>query len=321
MHPSLRRVATGLAAAVLSGGCFDFDATMAGGPPSDSGTAADADASVVDSAPSDGPYDASADGADVAPRDSGTAVDSGAPDGPYCASLAQPDGGLFFCDDFDEHALPGSWQVWGEMAGTLSETDASAVSAPNSVDETTMALSNGQVINVALRTPLPLPPLPATLSLSFDLQPVQIDPAAGAAIVLGAIDFLDGSGDRYTVGLAVNVASGKPALALGEQSGVISGGNFPDGAPPTFVNHPLSPTLPLPMNAWSHVVIEVDWSSSNLEGRVLIDGNQELDVPLSMSVVPTSLQIGVGTSYVTTYEAGLSPVWELRYDNVLFTAR
>ncbi len=101
---------------------------------------------------------------------------------------------------------------------------------------------------------------------------------------------------------------------------MISGGNFPDGAPPTFVNHPLSPTQPLAMNAWSRVVIEVDWSTSSLTGRVLVDGSQELDVPLGLTVDPTSLQIGVGTSYVTTYDAGLSPVWELRYDNVLFTA-
>jgi hypothetical protein len=39
-----------------------------------------------------------------------------------------------------------------------------------------------------------------------------------------------------------------------------------------------------------------------------------------MPLVPTSLQIGVGTNFVTEYEGGLSPVWELRYDNVLFTA-
>ncbi len=195
MHPSLRRVATGLAAAFLSGGCFDFDATMAGGPVSDSGSGgADGDSSVVDGALPDGTLDGGLDASDATPGDTGSAVDSSAPVGPYCASLPQPDGGLFFCDDFDEHALPGSWQSWGEMGGGMTETDASAVSAPNSVDETTMPLGSGGIINVALRTPLPLPQLPATLSLAFDLQPLEIDPTAGAAIVLGAIDFLDGSG-------------------------------------------------------------------------------------------------------------------------------
>ena len=240
--------------------------------------------------------------------------------GPYCASRVRPEGGLFFCDDFDEHGLPGSWQTWGEMGGTIVETDASAVSPPNSVDQTTMALVSGQVINVALRTPMPVPAVPATLHLEFSVEPVRIDPTANAAIVLGAVDFLDGAGYRYTVGLSINVVSGAPALALGEQYGLANGGDFPDGAPPTFVNHPLPPTQPLGMNAWTDVVVELDWTTTNLEGKVTVGGNQELDVPLTMSLVPTSLQIGVGTSFVTEYEGGLSPVWEFRYDNVLFTA-
>jgi hypothetical protein len=320
-------VASGLAAGVLSGACFDFDATMAGGSPGDSGAG---DTSVADGSHPDGSIDG---GADAAPEvgadssldagDSGPREAGSAPDGsvPYCASLAQPEGGLFFCDDFDEQALPGSWQTWAETNGTIVETDASWVSPPNSVDETTVALSNGQIINVALRTPMPVPAVPTTLRLEFRIQLLRIDTTAGAAIVLGAIDFLDNAGYRYTVGLAINVASGLPALALGEQSGLADGDNFPDGAPPTFVNHPLSPAMPLTMNAWSDIVIEVDWGASSLEGKVIVGPNLELDVPLTMTVVPTSLQIGVGTSFVTEYATGLSPVWELRYDNVLFTAQ
>lgn len=238
-----------------------------------------------------------------------------------CASIAKPDGGIFFCDDFDEHALPGSWQSWGQMQGTLVETDASAVSPPNSVVETTMPVSNGQVINVALRTLLPSPTPPATLTFSFDVEPVQIDMTANAATVLGSIDFLDSAGYRYTVGLAINTASGAPALALGEQSGLADGMNYPDGASPTFTNHPLSQTEPLVMNAWSNVVIELDWTPTSLEAKVQwasVNGNQEDDIPLTMTLVPSSLQIGIGTSYVTEYDGSLSPVWELRYDNVLF---
>jgi len=307
-------VAPGLVAGLLSGACFDFDATMAGGPLVDAGGDALADASVTDAPQNDGPLDASVDAGDGAPVEA-SVTDSGSPTGPFCKSLTPPEAGLFFCDDFDEHALPGSWQTWVETAGTLTETDASAVSPPTSVDETTIELASGQAVNVALRTTLqPVPAVPATMTFAFDVQPVQFDPTAGAAIVLGAIDFLDGAGDRYTVGLAINVANGAPALALGEQSSAA------DGAPPAFVNHPLSPAMPLAMNAWSRVVIEVDWGAASVEGRVLVDGNSELAVPLTMTVVPTSLQIGVGTSFVTTYDGGLSPVWELRYDDVVFTA-
>jgi hypothetical protein len=313
-------VASGLVAGMLSGACFDFDATMAGGPLVDASSDAPTDASVTDAPQNDGSFDASVDAGDGAPVEASSVTDSGMPTGPYCASLTALDAGLFFCDDFDEHGLPGSWSTWVETAGSMTETDASAVSPPSSVDETTTQLANGQAVNVALRTSFPVPPVPVTLTFAFEVQPVQIDPTAGAAIVLGAIDFLDTSSDRYTVGLAINVSSGDPALALGEQSGVVSGGNFPDGAPPTFVNHPLSPMMPLKLNTWSRIVIEVDWGATNVEGKVSIDGTPALAVPLTMTVVPTSLQIGVGTSFVTTYDGGLSPVWEVRYDNVVFTA-
>jgi hypothetical protein len=323
-------IAPGLVGLVLGliGGCFDFDATMAGGGAGDSGVGVDAprDTSIVaEGSTGDGASDATVEAEGGAPEtgamESGVdASDGGNPGGPFCASLARPDGGIFFCDDFDEHALPGSWQTWAQTEGTMLETDASSRSPPNSVDETTTMLAYGQALNVALRTPLPVPSVPSTLMLAFSLEPLQIDPTANAAIVLGAIDFLDASGYRYTVGLAINVASGAPALAVGEQTGPASGGNYPDGAPPTFVNHPLSQTMPLPMKAWTDLVLEIDWTSSGLTGKVTVGGNQELDVPLTMSLVPASLQIGIGTSFVTEYEGGLSPVWELRYDNVAFTA-
>jgi hypothetical protein len=324
-----------LAVTVGLGACFDFDATMAGGPLVDGGLDAVADVSV-DGATVDRsvPGEASTDGGS---GDAGDAGDAGAdatdgsptdaptlPEGSTtfsCASIEPPEAGPFFCDDFDEHALPGSWQSWGEMLGTMVETDASAVSPPNSVVETTMPLSSGQVVNVALRTPLAVPTPPATLTFAFAVQPVQIDTTANAATVLGSIDFLDSGGYRYTVGLAINVASGLPALALGEQSGLANGMNYPDGAPPTFTNHPFDPAKPLVMKTWSDVVIELDWKASGLTGRVTIDGVDELDVTLTMTLVPTSLQIGIGTSFVTEYEGGLSPVWEIRYDNVLFTTK
>jgi hypothetical protein len=298
MHPSARMVAPGLVGLLLglAGGCFDFDATMAG----DTSEGAAPEAGAPDS------------GVD--------AGDGGNPGSPFCATLPHPEGGIFFCDDFDEHPLPAAWETWAQTSGTLGETDASARSPPSSVDETTMMLSYGEAVDVALRTPLKVPTVPSTLTLAFSLEPLQIDTTANAAIVLGAIDFLDASGYRYTVGLAINVASGAPALAVGEQTGPANGGNYPDGAPPTFVNHPLSQTMPLPMKTWTDLVLEVDWTSSGLTGKVTVGGNQELDVPLTMSLVPASLQVGIGTSFVTEYEGGLSPVWELRYDNVAFTA-
>jgi hypothetical protein len=311
----IARVLVALAPASL-GACFNFDATMAGGPLGDSGVPVSSDASLTDGTLPE-PADANGPTLEAAAPDG--SLDGGA--GSYCASIARPDGGVFFCDDFDDHGSLGVWQSYDELGGTLLVTDASARSAPYSVDETTMPLDAGQPVNVALRNPEALPALPATLTFAFSLEPIQIDTNAGAAIVLAAVDFLDAAGDRYTVGLAINVVGGQPALALGEQSGTLTGGSFPDGAPPVFVNHPLPQTELLPMNAWTDVLIELDWTATALAAKVTLNGGSEFDTPLTLSLAPTSLQIGIGTSYVTSYEGGLSPVWELRYDNVLFTAR
>ncbi len=269
--------------------CWDFDATTAGGP---------LDASLSDAGI-----------ADVgAPRD---AAEGGAADaGGFCASQTPPDGAVFFCDDFDEHALPGTWQQFGETGGVLTLTDASAESPPRSLDETTFAAEAGTAIDVSLRTPLPAPKAPATLRLAFAIQPVAIDPTPNAANVLSAVDFLDGAGDRYTIGLAINVANGAPALALGEQAAFADGGT-------SFVNHPLPPASPLAMNAWSDVVVEVDWATATTaQGIVSVNGAQLLDAPLAVGVAPSSIQIGVGTTYVTEP----APSWEIRYDDVVFTA-
>ena len=303
-------------AAVLVAACFDFGATMAGGPLGDGGTTPPGRREPRRRI--HGGLDASADANGVL-AESG-ATESGTDAGPFCASLTRPDGGIFFCDDFDEHQLPGAWNIWAQTSGTLAETDASAVSPPTAIDVTTQAVTNGQVVNVALRTPLAVPTPPATLTFTYSVEPVQIDISAGAAIVLGAVDFLDSAGNRYTVGLAINVSSGQPALALGEQTGVTDGGNLPDGAPPVYVSHPLSVLQPLAMNTWLTVEVEIDWTTTGLEGKVIVNGNPELDAQLTMTVVPTSLQIGVGTSYVTEYATMASPVWEVRYDNVVFSA-
>ncbi len=313
MRASVGLVLAGLAATALAGACFDFDATTAGGPLADGGSTA-RDAGVPEArVPADATTE-SGDGAGDAPAvvpeaGAGDASDSGVPEtGTFCASIGS-DAGLLFCDDFDEKPLPNEWQTWGQMGGTLVESDASALSPPSSADEITYALDGGQVINVALRTTLGVPPLPAKLRFGFGIEPVTIDTTANAAIVLGAVDFLDGAGNRYTAGLSVDVVSGKPALVFGEQSSFADGGT-------TYTQHPLDATHPLPVNQWTDIVLEIDWTApTTATATVTVTGPgaaPPLTTPLAMTVTATSLQIGVGTSYVTQP----SPGWELRYDNV-----
>ena len=322
MRPPLRMIAAGLAVA-MAAACFNFGATMAGGvlvdsggPPGDAGI----DVSIhLPPLALDGgrPKDvARGEDARVLPHDSGIWRDGA----PFCANRRRPDGGIFFCDDFDEGPLPGSWMTYGDVNGTIVESDASALSPPCSAEETVLAVASGTVINVALRTTLNVPSLPSTMRLTFDVEPVRIDTTGGAAIVLGAIDFLDSVGNRYTVALDINVAEGQPGLAMGVQNGRANGGDFPDGAPPSFNNYPLAANEKLPIEAWTNIVVELDWTTSSLQAKIFVGGSAQLSVPLTMTVVPMSLQIGIGTSFVTEYDSGLSPVWEVRYDNVVFTA-
>jgi hypothetical protein len=298
-------------AALLLGACFNFDATIAGGPlgAEEGGTTLDAGVHDGSTVQPDGaappPHDAGHDGATPPTGDAA---------GGYCASITPApgaDAGLFFCDDFDELPLPGLWESYGETSGTLVQTDASFRSSPNSVEEQTIPLDGGAFIDVSLRRPEPLPPNPSTIRFAFSVEPLQIDTTPNAAIVLGAVDFIDAAGNRYSVSLAVNVANAAAAIALGEQSGFEDGGS-------AFVNHPVPPNEPLAMNAWSDIVIEIDWTSPAAGTAILtVNGNPVLQVPLSWTVAPTSLQIGIGTAYVSQP----SPGWALRYDNVVFTAQ
>ena len=154
------------------------------------------------------------------------------------------------------------------------------------------------------------------------------DPTVGAAIVLGAIDFL-GTGPPADAGTRSaspsTLRAARRSWRSGSSPGLVSGGNVPDGAPPTFVNHPLAPMMPLALNAWSEIVIEIDWGATSIEGKVSIDGSASAENKRAAHDDRRADHVTAdrrrNERYVTTYDGGLSPVWEVRYDNVLFTAQ
>jgi len=299
MHPRLRIIAlvAPLAVALVVTACFNFGATMAGGPLEEGGSPSGLDATFADVHVSDD-----------AGHDAGHAA-------AFCASFPA-DAGLVLCDDFDEpSSLPGPYfDIEEEIEGLLAEVDG-GLSPPNALQETTVPLDDGGLIDVALRDNqifTTLPTLPATMTFAFNLEPVQIDTAANAAIVLGAVDFLDAAGDRYSLGLAINVVSGLPALALDEQSGFADGGS-------SIIAHTLPPNHAPAMNTWSSVVLTIDWTSATTgTASVTVNGTVDLATfSLTMTVAATSLQVGIGTAYVTQP----APTWELLYDNVWFTVQ
>jgi hypothetical protein len=306
-----------VAAALLSA-CFDFASTQGGaGDESDASSASDASSGPgMDAASERGELSvASPDGGkpaqDAAVVEGGEAGPSEGGASGFCATQTRPGAGaIFFCDDFDEGPLPGSWSTFRQTSGTLSLTTAAAVSPPNGLDAIVDPLSYGQAVDVALRTSFAITQVPPTIRLAFRVEPARIDPGNGATIILAAVDFLDAAGDRYTVELSATVASGAITLALGEQSGFADGGQ-------QYVEHPVSTAQTLPQDAFTDVVLAIDGGgSANVRGGLTLGGSQVLDVPLAPSVAPSRLQIGVGAAYVTEPSMG----WELRYDDVLFTA-
>jgi hypothetical protein len=328
MRPRLRIIAAITAALALplalgltESACFDFDATMAGGVLGDSGPPPpnDEDGATLDGnvATEDGAAPPRGDGGDGGgpvgndggPKEGGPAPGYDA--GPFCNAMAS-NAGVILCDSFDDGTqLPGLYfNVEGQTGGTLAKTTASADSPPDALDLKTFPIDDGGIINVALReSDIVVPALPANLTFAFALNPQQIDTTAGAAIVLGAVDFLDVAGNRYSVGLAINVVSGLPALALDEQSGFVDGGssNIPHVVPAAKAPN---------MNAWNDIVVTIQWTApTTATASVTINGAVGLaPFAMTMTVQATSLQVGIGTSYVTQP----APAWELLYDNVSF---
>jgi hypothetical protein len=234
-------------------------------------------------------------------------VDGKGTGGAFCSAAARPTSqdGLFFCDDFDVGTPPVPWTSSYETSGTLSQNGDAAVSPPNSLDVVIDALAAQQPVNVSLRAAVDAPPLPSALAFAFSLEPVQIDTSADASIVLAAVDFLDAARNRYTVQLAFDVQNGAATTVLDEL--------YSNGMP--YVPHPIP--APLTMGAFTDVVIQIHWAStSSATADVLMNGMQVLSLTLAMNIQATSLEISVGTTFSTEPSSG----WEVRYDNVLFTA-
>jgi hypothetical protein len=235
------------------------------------------------------------------------AVDGNGRAGAYCGSLPRPtsQNALFFCDDFDEGSLPAPWTSVHQSSGTVAQNNGVAASPPNSLDVAIGPLATAQTINASLRASLGLPPLPSAMTFSFSVDPVRIDTSPNASMVLGAVDFLDAAQNRYTVQLAFDVQGGSPAMVLDEL--------YSDGRP--YVPHAI--TTPLTIGVFTDVSIEIDWESSmTASARFLVNGAQLLSLPLTIGVDARSLQISIGTTYSTEPSTG----WEVRYDNVLFSA-
>jgi hypothetical protein len=286
----------------FAGGCIGVS-SLSGAPDAGSTSADGGSGPVVDAGPPGKSLD-----------DAGGATGNGDDGGSFCSTYSPSAWSVFVCSDFDETPLPGAWASMAHTAGTLTENNVAAVSPPNSLDEKVQPLVSGDVVDVSLRTPLAFPQLPATMKLAFSLDPITIDPQVNATTVLAAMDFVDGAHDRYSVVLSGIVVGQALTLQLGEQSAAADGGAI--GA---YATHALPASLTLPVGSFTPIVIEIDWTSFSV-AQVIVDvgGKEQLNVPLTVAVMPASMQLGIGTPYVAPFPTA---AWELRYDNVVLTAK
>jgi hypothetical protein len=221
--------------------------------------------------------------------------------GGYCASLSPSPS---FCDDFDEHPLPGDWSSVSEIGGTLSEDHTSFVSPPSSLLADDDALDSGKALDTAVRTQFELPAPPDPIALEVQLEPVAADPSAGAATVVAALDFTDTANNRYTVQLTVAQQGVALGMRLEEQSGFVDGGS-------AYLGHPLAD--PLASGAWTDIRLVISRTSAMAaSAHVTFNGAPELDTPLTMTVDAKTLQLTIGSSFETEPSGG----WKNRYDNV-----
>jgi hypothetical protein len=239
------------------------------------------------------------------PSDTGPAAEAGdAGEGglpAFCASLSPRP---VFCDDFDEHPLPGVWDTLTQTGGTVTLDNAASVSPPKSLLAKDSALQPGQPLDSALRMHFSLPPPPTTFVWDFWIQPVAVDTGTTAAIVFASIDFTDGASNRYSVQFTLFQNGGPLGVRMEEQSGFADGGS-------SYTAHPLPD--PLPIGKWTDLRLTLTrTAATSASARVTFDSAVEMDAPIGMTVNGSTLQMTIGSSYETEPSQG----WTIRYDNV-----
>jgi hypothetical protein len=258
----------------------------------ESRVADDADANV--SSPDAPRADADATTPEASPHDAGSGTIS------FCASLSpQP----VFCEDFDEHPLPGVWTP-SQVGGSLTLLRLASVSPPSSLDVHFWALGGGQPLDTALRVQFPLPAPPTTIAWEFQIQPIALDTTPNGAAVMASLDFADGANNRYSVQFTMFRVSSNAHLRLEEQSGFTDGGT-------SYAMH----ALPDPLaNGWTRVqLVLTRLGPTTASVHVAYGAKTELDIPLQMNVNASMLHVTIGSSYETEPSSG----WDTLYDNVI----
>jgi hypothetical protein len=245
--------------------------------------------------------------ADAADADDGGDIDVadvGAPEvdaGPPPPLTFCGDAGTYFCDDFDELALPSRFD---DLDGTfLNLTSSSAKSAPNSLELLVPSSSVGNLY--ASKMSKTFQRVGGTITVQFDLLPVQLDTTT-AGLLIVAVDFIANQASQYSVRLAFHSRTMRI-----EESWPLT------GKPDTYHTQ----FGPLSSANWSRVALQMNRLNSDgvpATASITVNGvrpggvgTETLQPPLSVNLTPT-LRIGA--------VSGNSPDsgWKIRFDNVTF---
>jgi hypothetical protein len=154
---------------------------------------------------------------------------NGAPGGPFCVDHQVAP--MKFCDDFDSKPISVAWPKVEELNGKVTQDAMAAVSAPNSMLSTSMAVpAMGQVRAVSTLSLLDLANLDTRLQITFWMRIDQFDTTAGAKNTV--FQFLYGPlGDFNQI--VLNAVSNGDSVALQ----LVENGQGPGGGASMYAQH------------------------------------------------------------------------------------
>jgi hypothetical protein len=254
------------------------------------------------SSDSGGTQDASA-----PPADSGAGVDSAVPT--YCSTISPAP---LFCADFDEgQALNAIWDSLTSQGGTAALTGGSnAFSAPDSM---TVSLSStaknfdcaGYKAFLAEKGKTG-----TTYVLLAQVRVDEFDTGTTSDAVFLTLQFYSQSSSAITdLQFELVEASGQQAAFLSEDILQSDGGeSFPEQLA----------SQAFPLNTWVQVEISINVASSgNSPVTLSFNGTKVASTTVNLTMPSPIPQIIVGS----TFANALPSAWQVRYDNVVFTAK
>jgi len=227
----------------------------------------------------------------------------GSSTGDFCGAFPSP----IFCEDFDQRAFPGQWDVQSDIGGSYGVDPSEFVSPPNSL---LVKYAPSGVLNTWLRKAFPRQVQPTQVDLDFEFKPLMGDPAAGAVSVVASIDFYDRmhpDTNRYTLQFTLENTLN---IRLDEQ-GLLPSGNL-------YVSH--EPTIALSPGGWTDVHLTVTSSGGVIAGaHVTFNGATAIETTLRPTVDAnaTDVQLTVGGVFVTP----ATSAWQMAFDNVTLDVR